>query len=105
MVALFNFNKLSYLSSTSLINLLSDKRLEELSVQSKCAIIKSLHANGNIRDNSDVEDFVGKLILHTYGEELKDLKNLLMAGGTRFNLQKLIFIDIAEKNREINFFF
>ena len=80
-----------------LIHLLSDKRLEELSVQSKCAIIKSLHANGNIRDNSDVEDFVGKLILHTYGEELKDLKNLLMAGGTRFNLQKLIFIDIAEK--------
>lgn len=78
-----------------LIGLL-DSRIHELSMQSKCAIIKSFHANGNVKKNIDVETFIGKLILNTHGQELTDLKNLLMAGGTIYNLQKLIFNDISD---------
>ena len=73
-------------------------------MQSKCAIIKSLQVNGivakNIVSGSDVEELIEKLILSTRGEDLTDLKNLLMAGGTVYNLQKLIFEDISEGLKE-----
>ena len=66
--------------------LLGTERLQELSLQSKCAIIKSLQVNGivakkNIVSGSDVEELIEKLILSTRGEDLTDLKNLLMAGA------------------------
>ena len=82
--------------------LLGTERLQELTLQSKCTIIKSLQVNGIVAKNkivsgSDVEELIEKLILSTLGEDLTDLKNLLMAGDAMYNLQKLIFEDISEE--------
>ena len=44
-----------------------------------------------------MEELIEKLILSTLGEDLTDLKNLLMAGDAMYNLQKLIFEDISEE--------
>ena len=45
-------------------------------------------AKNKIVSGSDVEELIEKLILSTLGEDLTDLKNLLMAEDAMYNLQK-----------------
>ena len=60
-------------------------------------------AKNKIVSGSDVEELIEKLILSTLGEDLTDLKNLLMAGDAMYNLQKLIFEDISEELKKKSF--
>ena len=76
-----------------LFDLLSHTRVDELSVPSKCVLIKAVQAR-NTRSAGD-EEFIVRLLLHTKGHDLTELKNLLMSGGTTFNLQRLVFSDLS----------
>ena len=80
-----------------LYDILGKSRLDDLSTPSKCVIIKAIHAK-KFRTEED-ERFMLSLIVSTRHYELTDLKNLLMSGGTIFNLQRLIFRDFSEPAR------
>ncbi len=92
---------------SDMIRLLTDERIGDLDVQSKCAIIKSLQISkirGDFGYDNSLTDFEGESVRRLFesvtGPELTVLKNMLNEGGNRFNLHQLLFSAVPVPCRE-----
>jgi hypothetical protein len=98
---LFKLLKKSPAAYSQTLSLLSDDRIDELDLTSKCALVKALQISSGQTILTETENKVVATVLKSvHGEELKLLKNLLNDVGHKYNLHQLMFQTITEPWRE-----
>jgi hypothetical protein len=101
LMQIFRLLKKSPKSYEQALNVLSQERIHELSLTSKCALIKALQLSGGKTVLSEFENDVVTCVLKSVrGDDLTIFKNMLNDVGTRYNLHQLIFQTLTEPWRE-----
>ncbi len=80
---------------TAFLTLMSNDRLEDLSVENRAKVISTLQYH---RTDSLDEKAVRDIFLGTRGKDLSELKKAIDHGGDHRDLQQLIFHDIDDEN-------